>query len=712
MPRQAEAVMKPQATGPATTAVGRTWLGLGLWLLAAAAFGVWCVRTGNFGPAHLAVGAALILAFALLARNGLVRVVGPVLVYDVLRSARRGRFILVRWLYAVGLLLLLLWVYAVWSSERVFRTQAVQNDFREMAKLAEYYFGAFSIAQFLAVALLTPAYVAGAIAEEKEKKTLEFLLATDLENREIVFGKLIARVGNLTLFILTGLPVLSLMQFFGGIDPMLLMASFATTALTAASLAGLSILNSVLRRRARDAIVLTYLAAIGYLAATGATLFLKFTLARYGALVWAGIDWGTVFDAFHAGNPIFGLYAVIQTMNSNGPLYDTILDELKGYAIFHGIVAVGSITWAVLRLRAVALGQAAVIATKPRGIRRTLGRRPPIGRQPMLWKELWIEGKLRFGAVSRVLIALLVGVGFIPVFIILYIVAFERANNLQYSGFFDWLSLAINQIWVRWDEIGRGLNVWLRIMNVVIGVLMLLGIAVRAAGSVGVERDRDTLSSLMTTTVTTSEIMTAKWAGALWSVRGFLWWLGPVWLVALVFGGVNPVVIFLHIPAFLAPATCFASIGLLYSASCRTTLRATAWTIATALLIGGGHWLCMGMCCYTPLNIMARGSGSDFEWIMVSELAMTPPFIFGWDVPRELSDLTLHGRGASQHMTEFAVVGMVAWAIAARAFWSAARARFERLTHRAIWERPIAPPVARARGPRGPIPSGQRAPDG
>ena len=35
--------------------------------------------------------------------------------------------------------------------------------------------------------MLTPAYVAGAISEEKDRKTLEFLLATDLRNREIGF---------------------------------------------------------------------------------------------------------------------------------------------------------------------------------------------------------------------------------------------------------------------------------------------------------------------------------------------------------------------------------------------------------------------------------------------------------------------------------------------------------------------------------------------
>jgi ABC-type transport system involved in multi-copper enzyme maturation permease subunit len=668
---------------------------LGIWLLAAGGLAYRCISTGEFGPAHLAGAAALVISLALLARNGLVRILGPVLAYDVLRNARRGRFILMRWLYAIGLLLLLLWVYSIWRAEGFYRSQGLANDYREMTRLGESYFVAFSITQFLAVALLTPAYVAGAIAEEKEKKTLEFLLATDLENREIVFGKLVSRVGNLALFILTGLPVLSLMQFFGGIDPGLLMASFAATGITAASLAGLSILNSTLRRRARDAIVLTYLAAIGYLAATGATQFLKYTLGFYGALNWGGIDWTRFFDWFHAGNPIFGVYAISETIATNGPLYSVIADVLERYAVFHGIVAVGSVTWAVLRLRAVALGQAAVVAAKPRRWIRKLSRRRPVGIQPMFWKELWIEGRLRFGVISRVLFALLVGASFIPVVIIFYVTVIDRANYQRYDGVFDWIGVIIGQVRAHWREIGGDLNVWLRVMNVVIGILMLLGVAVRAAGSIGAERDRDTLTSLMTTTLTTGEIMIAKWWGALWSVRSFLWWLIPVWLIAMVFGGVNPLAFFLHIVAFVAPAMCFTSIGLWYSARCRTTLRATAWTIATAILVGGGHWLCMGMCCYMPLAIIARGGGKGFEYILTGEFAVTPPFIFGWDPFREFSDLQMMGEARS--MPVFAGVGIVAWCIAALIIWSAARVRFEKLTNRAEIERPIRPPLVSLR---------------
>ena len=215
------------------------------------------------------------------------------------------------------------------------------------------------------------------------------------------------------------------------------------------------------------------------------TLFLEYALRFYGALNWGDIDWTRFFDWFHAGNPIFGIYAISETIRINGPLSTTIADELRRYAIFHGIVAVASVTWAVLRLRAIALGQSAVVAAKPRRWIRKLGRRRPVSEQPMFWKEFWIEGRLRFGVVSRVLFGLLVGASFIPVMIIFYVTAMDRANYQHYDGVIDWIGVVIGQIRGHWLEIGESLNAWLRVMNVVIGILMLLGVAVRAAGSIG-----------------------------------------------------------------------------------------------------------------------------------------------------------------------------------------------------------------------------------
>src|SRR5262245_39826726 len=155
----------------------------------------------------------------------------------------------------------------------------------------------FQILQYHTILNLTPAYTAGAIAEEKDRKTLEFLLATDLRDREIVLSKLAARLANLGLIVLTGLPILSLTQFLGGVDPNLVLAGFGFTALTLASLASFSILASAYFQKPRDAITVTYL---------GAGAFLALTTALGPAL-----GKGPAADVVNAGN-IVAVYRQLQ----------------------------------------------------------------------------------------------------------------------------------------------------------------------------------------------------------------------------------------------------------------------------------------------------------------------------------------------------------------------------------------------------------------
>src|SRR5262249_60934626 len=74
-----------------------------------------------------------------------------------------------------------------------------------------------------AVLVLPPAYLAGAIAEEKDRRTLPLLFLTPLYDREIVLGKLFARLAHLGGVLLTGVPILSLLLLWGGVDrPVLL----------------------------------------------------------------------------------------------------------------------------------------------------------------------------------------------------------------------------------------------------------------------------------------------------------------------------------------------------------------------------------------------------------------------------------------------------------------------------------------------------------
>src|SRR4051794_11047252 len=101
---------------------------------------------------------------------------GPLLVYDVVRTARR-KLILHRSLYLLGLGLVLYLVYAAWfpnlKLNRLFEEQVL--DRTRVARFAESFFLSFVVLQFAVVLLVTPAYAATALAAEKANRTLELL---------------------------------------------------------------------------------------------------------------------------------------------------------------------------------------------------------------------------------------------------------------------------------------------------------------------------------------------------------------------------------------------------------------------------------------------------------------------------------------------------------------------------------------------------------
>src|SRR5262249_16671917 len=129
----------------------------------------------------------LLVAAAVLLRPGWLQLFRPGLFYHMGRPARRRRPFLLRCPHPRPFLFLLFGGLG----ERMGFTRV---DHYQAARLAEQFFETLMLVQLVAVTVLTPAYVAGAIAEEKDRKTMEFLLATDLRNREIVLSKLVARL--------------------------------------------------------------------------------------------------------------------------------------------------------------------------------------------------------------------------------------------------------------------------------------------------------------------------------------------------------------------------------------------------------------------------------------------------------------------------------------------------------------------------------------
>ncbi len=647
---------------PATLRSRVEWVALGASVAGAAAL---IYFNDDLSVRERVAGWALFgLALAYLLRAGWVRLFGPVLFYDLVRNARRSRTYVTR----SGYLLLLLLVLWTTVGDRFHRSYGNGvPDPAAMAALAEGFFATFWGVQFGLAVLLTPAYVAGAITEEKERKTLEFLLATDLDNREIVLGKLVARLGYLTLLLLAGLPVLSAVQFLGGVDPDLVFAGFAATALIVCGLAGISILASVVLRRSRDAIMATYLVAGLYVALC---LFGTY-LVEVGAISRApwfpgGPSPADCVWALQSGEPGHALSRLFTAGPAvpGATIRQNITPVLTAYAIFYGILTAVTVALAVARLRRVALRDAA-------GARKGPGPRARAGRQvsdsPMVWKEMHFSAGRSRRPVVLVLLTLLVLLSFVPVPFI-----FVEPTGLYHQ------SLAAH------------FNNYVRPVGCIVACMAGLAAAVRGSVAVRVERDKDTLDALLTSPLSTQEILYGKWVGCLWGLRWVGVWLGTVYLLGLVTGGLSPLAVPLLAGTVLVYCGTLAVVGLWCSVVCRTTVRATVAAVAATLGLSVGHWL-IWLCCI-PLG---GPGGHPLDTLIELQAGITPPVVLSIFLPFGEDGQLFDSPGKQGEMIAYSLVGTAAWVVIGFVAWGLLNDRFQVLMNRADFLEPERRPPPR-----------------
>ena len=135
------------------------------------------------------------------------------MVVKELRGRMRGwgaAVILTLYLLVVGLLTLLF--YAMFRSTN-------DPSGQQASQIGKFLFSALVIFQVIMVSLLTPAFTAGSITSEKERKTYDVLMITLLRARSVVFGKLGAALAYVLLLILAVAPLESLSFMFGGVSP-------------------------------------------------------------------------------------------------------------------------------------------------------------------------------------------------------------------------------------------------------------------------------------------------------------------------------------------------------------------------------------------------------------------------------------------------------------------------------------------------------------
>jgi ABC-type transport system involved in multi-copper enzyme maturation permease subunit len=556
---------------------------------------------------------------------------GPVLPVELVTSSRRVRYFIVRVVYA-AILLITLWTQ--YESSMAWRVNSgAPLSPSELSDFAAEFFQSFAIVQLLAVLVLTPALVAGAVAEEKERKTIEYLLVTDLRDQEIVLGKLAARMLHLSVLIAVGWPVLALLMLLGGVAMENVLAMFAITASTAFVVAALSIWSSVQARRGRDAVMRVFVIGL-------ALLILPPIADAFSWFGWRG--WWIVqaiVDELMAANPFVCLASAL---GQSGTDWDAVLALMRD----HAILTVPFVGLSVLRVRRVYLKQAlGTAARRGRGSFRLW--RPELGDSPMLWKELFAERPVfTLGVIGLIAQALL----FLGVVIPAVVIFVNRVGSGS-GGFVD------------------ELQIYVMLVGTTVACVGLLAVAVRAASSVTAERERQTWDVLMSTPIEPWEVVRGKVAGSLYAMRGVVFLLVILWALGILGGAVWPLVV----PVVAGELAIFggfaAVVGLLFSLKMKTSLRAMAATVGTAVFVGGAYLFCC-------LPILWSGP-NESEFV----LAGCVPFLLGAPVALDPRDFSMTMDWEARMVATY-VIGMGLYVMATLFLFVIARANFDDLTGR------------------------------
>ncbi|MEI8374606.1 MAG: ABC transporter permease [Planctomycetota bacterium] len=561
---------------------------------------------------------------------------GPVLAVELVTMSRRTRYFVLRVLYAAALF------FALWvTHQEILGSRS--GDINSIARFTSAFFGTFGVLQLMAVLLIGPALAAGTIAQERERRTMEYLYTTPLSNLEIIIGKLGGRVLQILYLVLSGVPVLALAMLMGGIAPWAIAGLTAITLSTVLFVTMVSMSVSACTAKARDAVIRAYLVFFSlWVLPLPALAIFSFNNSTYAWTV-------PILKQIVVANPVMTFMTIFMGEGPWGPVtepWSLLLNLVQNQMLVGGI----ALLLATLFMRRIHLRESGKPARKRRW--RIQFFRGVIGDNPMLWKELYAEpsssrlGLLGYGLLVLIFIALC----------LLTIYIYDETVGHPYS------------------RDGEGFCYYAIGMSTFLSCCGLLLLTARAAGSITSEKERDSWVSLIGTPLEAGQIVKAKIMGSLWSLRGLVPFLAVVWLPALLlrpsfFWGIAFSLLNLGI---LAAFT--ATLGVYCSLRSKNTLRAMGAALGIAIMVGGGYLMC---CC--PVMAVG-GGGSGTAW----QLGLAPcmPLLLAWPgiisliLDSSRSGTTMLDHEFSGFMAAY-LIGTIGYAVAALMMMFKAIAQFD-----------------------------------
>jgi len=173
----------------------------------------------------------------------------PLFWEELRRRMRGGRAQVVLLIYTLLLVTLLFFVTQIAD---------ISSNPREWPRFGKILWQTFMVAQMAIIIFISPGLTAGAISSEKEQGTLDLLLLTRMGSLSIVLGKFFGAIGQMLYLLLAGLPIISVVFFFGGVSPGDIAMGYTLTICTGIGYASLGFFMSCRCKRVVPAVAWSY----------------------------------------------------------------------------------------------------------------------------------------------------------------------------------------------------------------------------------------------------------------------------------------------------------------------------------------------------------------------------------------------------------------------------------------------------------------------
>jgi ABC-type transport system involved in multi-copper enzyme maturation permease subunit len=204
---------------------------------------------------------------------------GPIFNREALTVPRHSRHYLLRSLY-LGLLLVT--GVTFWQTLYGWGRTVTLGDFSHFGVL---FFQLLCFLQLTLVIFFSSLLAASTVSQEKDRRTFVLLLMTDLRNYELVLGKLLGSLMQISILLLAALPVLGASVLLGGTTFIQVIDAFLILFGSALAAGSLGCLVALWRDRTFQTLAVTVLALVMYLVVVEGLGFLGVSFPQYESTV-------------------------------------------------------------------------------------------------------------------------------------------------------------------------------------------------------------------------------------------------------------------------------------------------------------------------------------------------------------------------------------------------------------------------------------------